>query len=58
MTRRSTIALESVRFLEADPIGANRYELSFERGTAIVALFLDPGGKIFFASPLMPPAPR
>ena len=51
-------ALKSVRFLEADPIGANRYELSFERGTAIIALFLDPGGKIFFASPIMPPAPR
>jgi len=57
-TLASLGALKSVRFLEADPIGANRYELSFERGTAIIALFLDPGGKIFFASPIMPPAPR
>ena len=51
-------ALKSVSFREVDPIGASRYELSFERGTAIMALFLDPKGKIFFASPLMPPAPK
>jgi hypothetical protein len=58
-TLASLGALKSVSFREVDPIGANRFELSFERGTAIMALFLDPGGKIFFASPIMlGPAPR
>jgi len=58
-TLASLGALKSVSFRQTDPIGASQYDLSFERGTATMALFLDPGGKIFFASPIMPgPAPR
>jgi len=56
-TLASLGALKSVTFQRVDLMGGSEYELSFERGSAIMALVLTPDGKVFGATPIMPTPP-
>lgn len=46
--------LRSIRFMQSDMLGGDQYELSFANDTVIMAVVLDPNGKILAASAPMP----